>query len=137
MVLLLGPKGSGKTSIVNYLLGLQNTPWQLNTGKYLTYKLFIIDNRLNHNFHHHNILSGLSTSYPHFTLILHGDTFTKLSPTEVAADFTFSGLQKFGQHFMEHHIQAFKMPLDILQRVSYEMGSVNEKLILINVKSNR
>ncbi|XP_074595825.1 sarcalumenin-like isoform X2 [Brevipalpus obovatus] len=93
LVLLLGPKGSGKTSIVNYLLGLQNTPWQLNTG--------------------------LSTSYPHFTLILHGDTFTKLSPTEVAADFTFSGLQKFGQHFMEHHIQAFKMPLDILQRMTF------------------
>lgn len=92
MVLILGPKGSGKTSLVNYLLGLQATPWQLNTG--------------------------ISTSYPHFTLLVQGDTFTKLSPTELSADFTFSGLQQFGQHFVEHHLQAFKMPLDVLQKMT-------------------
>jgi len=31
-VLFLGAKSSGKTSLVNYLLGIDSTPMQLNTG---------------------------------------------------------------------------------------------------------
>jgi len=49
---------------------------------------------------------------------MQGETFTKLSPTELSADFAFSSLQQFGQQFLEYHLQAYKMPLDILQKVS-------------------
>lgn len=63
-------------------------------------------------------ISGISSNYPHFTIILHGDTFTKLSTTELAADFAFASLQQFGQYFADHHLQAYRMPLDILQKVS-------------------
>jgi nicotinamide riboside kinase len=31
-VLFLGGKSTGKTSLVNYLLGIDSTPWQLKTG---------------------------------------------------------------------------------------------------------
>jgi hypothetical protein len=37
---------------------------------------------------------------------------------EISADFAFSNLQQFGEHFVENHLEAFKMPLSILQRVS-------------------
>ncbi|RWS25603.1 sarcalumenin-like protein [Leptotrombidium deliense] len=92
LVLFLGAKGSGKTSLVNYILGLQSTPWQLKTG--------------------------LTTGSPHFTVLSYGDTFTKLSPTELAADFAFSSLQQFGQHFIEHHMHAYRMPMNILQKIT-------------------
>ena len=36
---------------------------------------------------------------------------------EISADFAFSNLQQFGQHFVENHLEAYKMPLSILQRV--------------------
>lgn len=36
MVLFLGPWSVGKSSMINYLLGLDNTPYQLYTGTTLT-----------------------------------------------------------------------------------------------------
>ncbi|CAG2159067.1 unnamed protein product [Oppiella nova] len=91
-VLFLGAKSSGKTSLVNYLLGIDSTPMQLNTG--------------------------LTTSYPHFTVLSYGDNYTRLSPTELCADFTFSSLQQFGQQFLEHYIQANRMPISLLQKMT-------------------
>lgn len=35
MVLFLGPWSVGKSSMINYLLGLLDTPYQLYTGKHL------------------------------------------------------------------------------------------------------
>lgn len=35
LVILLGGKSTGKTSLVNYLLGIQGTPWQLKSGERL------------------------------------------------------------------------------------------------------
>jgi len=37
MVLFLGAKSSGKTSLVNYLLGIESTPWQLQTGQWFCF----------------------------------------------------------------------------------------------------
>ncbi|RWS12663.1 sarcalumenin-like protein, partial [Dinothrombium tinctorium] len=92
MVLFLGSKGSGKTSLANYILGLQSTPWQLKTG--------------------------LATGGHYFTVVSYGEKFTKLSSTELAADFAFSGLQQFGQHFIDHHMHAYRMPINILQKIT-------------------
>jgi GTPase SAR1 family protein len=91
MIMFLGAKSSGKTSLANYLLGLQSTPWQLKTG--------------------------YSTS-PHFTALTYGDNYSKLSPTELSADHAFSNLQQFGQHFLEHHMYSYRMPLSILQKLT-------------------
>lgn len=58
MVLFLGAKSSGKTSLVNYLLGLESTPWQLRTGESYVLRLtclpddFIVfsqESRMPHN----------------------------------------------------------------------------------------
>ena len=37
---------------------------------------------------------------------------------EFAADMQFSNLQQFGEDFLEKRVQAFRMPLDILERVN-------------------
>ncbi|CAG2118950.1 unnamed protein product, partial [Medioppia subpectinata] len=76
-VLFLGGKSSGKTALVNYLLGIDSTSMQLNS-----------------------------------------DNYTRLSPTELCADFTFSSLQQFGQQFLEHYIQANRMPISLLQKMT-------------------
>lgn len=127
MVMFMGAKSSGKTSLVNYLLGLESTPLQLKTGIVLTL----------HSDHRTTRASsislgdkwylllcfsltcktkGLSVTSPHFTVIEYGDAFSQLSPTEVSADFAFSSLQQFGQHFVQEHLQAYRMPLSILQK---------------------
>jgi hypothetical protein len=90
-VLFLGGKSTGKTSLVNYLLGIDSTPWQLKTG--------------------------LTSTYPHFTILSYGENYTRLSPTELSADFAFSSLQQFGQPFLEHYIEAHRLPINILQKV--------------------
>ena len=33
MILFLGGKSTGKSSLVNYLLGIDDTPWQVKVGK--------------------------------------------------------------------------------------------------------
>ncbi|XP_054161022.1 sarcalumenin-like [Oppia nitens] len=91
-VLLLGGKSSGKTSLVNYLLGIDSSPMQLNTG--------------------------LQTSYPHFSVLSYGDNYTRLSPTELSADHMFSSLQQFGQQFLDHYIEAHQMPIKLLQKMT-------------------
>lgn len=37
---------------------------------------------------------------------------------EFAADMQFSNLQQFGENFLEQRIQAYRMPLDILERMT-------------------
>lgn len=33
MILFLGGKSTGKSSLVNYLLGIDDTPWEIKIGK--------------------------------------------------------------------------------------------------------
>lgn len=40
LVVFLGAKSSGKSTLINYLLGLQNTEWALPTGKYKSFLSF-------------------------------------------------------------------------------------------------
>ena len=63
--------------------------------------------------------AGATASPQHFTIVEYGDNFSKLSPMEISADFAFSHLQQFGQHFLENHLEAFRMPLSILQKVLF------------------
>lgn len=50
-------------------------------------------------------------------MIGYGPEYTRLTPMEFAADMQFSNLQQFGENFLEQRIQAYRMPLEILERV--------------------
>ncbi|KAJ8346064.1 hypothetical protein SKAU_G00302570 [Synaphobranchus kaupii] len=94
MVVLLGPWSVGKSSMINYLLGLQDTPYQLYTGAQPT------------------------TS--EFTVVMHGKKIRTVEGIVMAADRTrsFSQLEKFGQGFLEKLI-GVEMPHKLLERVTF------------------
>ncbi|KTF76387.1 hypothetical protein cypCar_00030106 [Cyprinus carpio] len=94
MVLFLGPWSVGKSSMVNYLLGLQDTPYQLYTGAEPT------------------------TS--EFTVIMHGEKIRTVEGIVMAADSSrsFSPLEKFGQNFLEKLV-GIEMPHKLLERVTF------------------
>uniref|UniRef100_W5M3Z6 Sarcalumenin n=1 Tax=Lepisosteus oculatus TaxID=7918 RepID=W5M3Z6_LEPOC len=94
MVLFLGPWSVGKSSMINYLLGLQETPYQLYTGAEPT------------------------TS--EFTVIMHGEKIRSVEGIVMAADSSrsFSPLEKFGQNFLEKLV-GIEMPHKLLERVTF------------------
>ncbi|XP_062999215.1 sarcalumenin [Elgaria multicarinata webbii] len=94
MVLFLGPWSVGKSTMVNYLLGLDNTPYQLYTGAEPT------------------------TS--EFTVIMHGPKLKTIEGIVMAADSarSFSPLEKFGQNFLEKLI-GIEVPHKLLERVTF------------------
>ncbi|XP_015922450.2 sarcalumenin-like [Parasteatoda tepidariorum] len=76
MLIFLGPWNGGKTTIINYLLGTERTPNALKTG------------------------TGITDT--DFTLITYGETHRIRSGTELAADWRYAGVQRFGQDFLDH-----------------------------------
>uniref|UniRef100_A0A8C7YYM7 Sarcalumenin n=1 Tax=Oryzias sinensis TaxID=183150 RepID=A0A8C7YYM7_9TELE len=94
MVLFLGPWSVGKSSMINYLLGLHDSPYQLYTGAEPT------------------------TS--EFTVIMHGEKIRSVEGIVMAADSSrsFSPLEKFGQNFLEKLI-GIEMPHKLLERVTF------------------
>ena len=52
-----------------------------------------------------------------FTILSYGDNYTRLSATELSADYTFSSLQRFGEQFINEYIDAHRLPINILQKV--------------------
>ncbi|XP_030638719.1 sarcalumenin [Chanos chanos] len=93
MVLFLGPWSVGKSSMINYLLGLHNTPQELYTGAEPT------------------------TS--EYTVIMHGEKVRTIEGIVMAADSSrsFSPLEKFGQGFLEKLV-GIEMPHTLLERVT-------------------
>lgn len=47
---------------------------------------------------------------------MHGEEAEVIDGTELAADFTFSGLQKFGQG-LEERLKGTKLPIKLLEKV--------------------
>ncbi|XP_018416681.1 PREDICTED: sarcalumenin [Nanorana parkeri] len=93
MVLFLGPWSVGKSTMINYLLGLEETPHQLYTGAEPT------------------------TS--EFTVLMHGPKLKTIEGIVMAADSarSFSPLEKFGQNFLEKLI-GIEIPHKLLERVT-------------------
>ncbi|XP_070841435.1 uncharacterized protein [Chaetodon trifascialis] len=93
MVLFLGPWSVGKSSMINYLLGLHGTSQGLYTGAEPT------------------------TS--EYTVITHGEKFRTIEGIVMAADSSrsFSPLEKFGQGFLERLV-GIEMPHKLLERVT-------------------
>uniref|UniRef100_A0A8C7Z7F6 Sarcalumenin n=1 Tax=Oryzias sinensis TaxID=183150 RepID=A0A8C7Z7F6_9TELE len=94
MVLFLGPWSVGKSSMINYLLGLHGTSQELYTGAEPT------------------------TS--EYTVIMHGDKFRSIEGIVMAADSSrsFSPLEKFGQGFLERFV-GIEMSHKLLERVTF------------------
>ncbi|KOB76575.1 Sarcalumenin [Operophtera brumata] len=91
LVLFMGPWSGGKSSILNYLTGLEFTPWSLRTGA--------------------------EPSPAYFNILMHGKEPQVLDGTQLAADWTFSGLQKFGQG-LEERLRGLRYPSKILEKVN-------------------
>ncbi|XP_041063394.1 sarcalumenin isoform X2 [Carcharodon carcharias] len=93
MVLFLGPWSVGKSTMVNYLLGLDETIYQLYTGAEPT------------------------TS--EFTVLMHGSKIRTVEGIVMAADSarSFSPLEKFGQNFLEKLV-GIELPHKLLERVT-------------------
>ncbi|KAJ8711750.1 hypothetical protein PYW08_008704 [Mythimna loreyi] len=91
LVLFMGPWSGGKSSILNYLTGLEFTEWSLRTGA--------------------------EPSPAYFNILMHGKEPQVLDGTQLAADWTFSGLQKFGQG-LEERLRGLKYPSKILEKVN-------------------
>ncbi|XP_077082861.1 uncharacterized protein LOC143736134 isoform X1 [Siphateles boraxobius] len=94
MVLFLGPWSVGKSSMINYLLGLHDTSQQLYTGAEPT------------------------TS--EYTVLMHGEKVRNVEGIVMAADSSrsFSPLEKFGQGFLEKLV-GIEMPHKLLERVTF------------------
>ncbi|XP_069024006.1 sarcalumenin [Embiotoca jacksoni] len=94
MVLFLGPWSVGKSSMINYLLGLHGSSQELYTGAEPT------------------------TS--EYTVIMHGEKLRTIEGIVMAADSSrsFSPLEKFGQGFLERLV-GIEMPHKLLESVTF------------------
>uniref|UniRef100_A0A6M2DW85 Putative endocytosis/signaling protein ehd1 n=1 Tax=Xenopsylla cheopis TaxID=163159 RepID=A0A6M2DW85_XENCH len=91
LVLFMGPWSGGKSSILNYLTDNEFTPYSLR--------------------------SGAEPSPAYFNILMHGEEPEILDGTQLAADWTFSGLQKFGQG-LEERLRGLKLPSKLLEKVN-------------------
>lgn len=80
-----------------------------------------------------NCVAGAEPSPAYFNILMHGDKPEVLDGTQLAADWTFSGLQKFGQG-LEERLRGQKLPHKLLEKVidihSQPILSFNFKIFL-------
>ncbi|XP_032680699.1 sarcalumenin isoform X2 [Odontomachus brunneus] len=91
LVLFMGPWSGGKSSIINYLLDIEYKPMSLRTGA--------------------------EPSPAYFNIIMHGEEEEILDGTQLAADWTFSGLQKFGQGMLDR-LRGLRLNNKLLEKVN-------------------
>lgn len=91
LVLFMGPWSGGKSSIINYLLDIEYKPTSLRTGA--------------------------EPSPAYFNIIMHGEEEEVLDGTQLAADWTFSGLQKFGQGMLDR-LRGLRLNNKLLEKVN-------------------
>ncbi|XP_021935828.1 sarcalumenin isoform X3 [Zootermopsis nevadensis] len=91
LILFMGPWSGGKSTIINYLLDNEYTPTALRTGA--------------------------EPSPAYFNILMWGDQLEILDGTQLAADWTFSGLQKFGQGMLDR-LRGLRLPNRLLEKVN-------------------
>lgn len=91
LILFMGPWSGGKSTILNYLTHNEYTP--------------------------NSVRTGAEPSPAYFNILMHGDEPEVLDGTQLAADWTFSGLQKFGQGLLDR-LRGHKLPNKLLERVN-------------------
>lgn len=90
LVLFMGPWSGGKSTLINYLTDNEFTEDSLRTGA--------------------------EPSPAYFNILMHGEKPEVLDGTQLAADWTFAGLQKFGQG-LEDRLRGQKLPSKLLEKV--------------------
>nr|XP_055073239.1 sarcalumenin-like isoform X1 [Misgurnus anguillicaudatus] len=93
MVLFLGPWSVGKSSMINYLLDLQDKS---------------------------QLYTGAEPTTSEYTVLMHGEKLRTIEGIVMAADSSrsFSPLEKFGQGFLEKLV-GIEMPHKLLERVTF------------------
>lgn len=91
LVLFMGPWSGGKSSIINYLLDIEYKQTSLRTGA--------------------------EPSPAYFNILMHGEEEEILDGTQLAADWTFSGLQKFGQGLLDR-LKGLRLDSKLLEKVN-------------------
>lgn len=91
LVLFMGPWSGGKSSIINYLLDIEYKQTSLRTGA--------------------------EPSPAYFNILMHGEEEEVLDGTQLAADWTFSGLQKFGQGLLDR-LKGLRLDNKLLEKVN-------------------
>uniref|UniRef100_A0A1L8DJG2 Putative endocytosis/signaling protein ehd1 n=1 Tax=Nyssomyia neivai TaxID=330878 RepID=A0A1L8DJG2_9DIPT len=91
LVLFMGPWSGGKSTLINYLTDNEFTEDSLRTGA--------------------------EPSPAYFNILMWGEKPEVLDGTQLAADWTFSGLQKFGQG-LEDRLRGLKLPSKLLEKVN-------------------
>ncbi|XP_065201512.1 sarcalumenin [Planococcus citri] len=91
LVLFMGPWSGGKSTIINYLLDNEFSDTALR--------------------------SGAEPSPAYFNILMWGENDTVLDGTQLAADWTFSGLQKFGQGLLDR-LKGLQIARPLLEKVN-------------------
>lgn len=91
LILFMGPWSGGKSTIINYLLDNEYTRTALRTGA--------------------------EPSPAYFNILMWGDRVEVVDGTQLAADWTFSGLQKFGQGLLDR-LRGLRLPNPLLEKVN-------------------
>lgn len=77
---------------------------------------------------------GAEPSLPHFNILMHGEKEEVLDGTQLSADWTFSGLQKFGQGLTDR-LRGLKLPSKLLERVNkitaFSFESVSYEIVVL------
>ncbi|XP_017757113.1 PREDICTED: sarcalumenin isoform X1 [Eufriesea mexicana] len=110
LVLFMGPWSGGKSSIINYLLNIEYKQTSLRTGG-LRECLEEQCKTPNGND------TGAEPSPAYFNIIMHGEEEEILDGTQLAADWTFSGLQKFGQGLLDR-LKGLRLDNKLLEKVN-------------------
>ncbi|KYM80506.1 Sarcalumenin [Atta colombica] len=104
LVLFMGPWSGGKSSIINYLLDIEYKSMSLRTEEHCK-----SPNGKND--------TGAEPSPAYFNIIMHGEEEEVLDGTQLAADWTFSGLQKFGQGLLDR-LRGLRLNNKLLEKVN-------------------
>nr|XP_012146746.1 PREDICTED: sarcalumenin isoform X1 [Megachile rotundata] len=110
LILFMGPWSGGKSSIINYLLDIEYRQTSLRTGG-LRECLEEQCKTANGND------TGAEPSPAYFNILMHGEEEEILDGTQLAADWTFSGLQKFGQGLLDR-LKGLRLDNKLLEKVN-------------------
>ncbi|XP_018407506.1 PREDICTED: sarcalumenin isoform X2 [Cyphomyrmex costatus] len=111
LVLFMGPWSGGKSSIINYLLDIEYKTMSLRTGGL---RKCLEEHCKSPNGKND---TGAEPSPAYFNIIMHGEEEEVLDGTQLAADWTFSGLQKFGQGLLDR-LRGLRFNNKLLEKVN-------------------
>ncbi|XP_044594692.1 uncharacterized protein LOC123272104 isoform X2 [Cotesia glomerata] len=110
LILFMGPWSGGKSSIINYLLDNEYKTTALRTGGSQECSEESCESPTQTD-------PGAEPSPAYFNIVMHGEEEEVLDGTQLAADWTFSGLQKFGQGLLDR-LRGLKLNNKLLEKVN-------------------